>query len=36
MDAPNAEVALETGDKTVTLRVGAKDADAASYVVKSS
>ncbi|MGD2178304.1 MAG: DUF4340 domain-containing protein [Anaerolineae bacterium] len=36
VDAPNAVVALETGDKTVTLRVGAKDADAASYVVKSS
>jgi hypothetical protein len=36
MDAPNAVVALETGDTTVTLRVGAKDADAASYVVKSS
>jgi hypothetical protein len=36
MDAPNAVVALETGDATVTLRVGAKDADAASYVVKSS
>jgi hypothetical protein len=35
-DAPNAVVTLETGDKTVTLRVGAKDADAASYVVKSS
>jgi hypothetical protein len=36
VDAPNAVVALETGDKTVTLRVGAKDTDAASYVVKSS
>ena len=36
MDAPNAVVTLETGNTTVTLRVGAKDADAASYVVKSS
>jgi hypothetical protein len=36
MDAPSAVVTLETGDTTVTLRVGAKDADAASYVVKSS
>lgn len=36
MDDPNAVVTLETADKTVTLRVGAKDADDASYVVKSS
>jgi hypothetical protein len=36
MDAPNALVSLETNERTVTLRVGAKDADAASYVVKSS
>ncbi len=36
MDEPNAVVTLETADKTVTLRVGAKEADDASYVVKSS
>jgi hypothetical protein len=36
MDAPNAVVTLETGEKTVTLHVGAQDADAATYVVKSS
>jgi hypothetical protein len=36
MDDPNALVTLETDEKTVTLRVGAKDADDASYVVKSS
>ncbi len=36
MDDPEAVVTLETADKTVTLRVGAKDANEASYVVKSS
>jgi hypothetical protein len=36
MDDPNALVTLETADTTVTLRVGAKDADDVSYVVKSS
>jgi hypothetical protein len=36
MDTPNAVVLLETAEKTVTLRVGAKDDDAASYIVKSS
>ena len=36
MDQPNAVVTLETADRTVTLTVGAKDADDASYVVKSS
>jgi len=36
LDEPNAVVTLGTADKTVTLRVGAKDADDASYVVKSS
>ena len=36
MDEPSAVVTLETADETVTLRVGAKDADDASYVVKSS
>ena len=36
MDAPNAVVTLETPEETVTLRVGARDADASSYVVKSS
>ena len=36
MDEPNAVVVLETDDETVTLRVGAKDTDDASYVVKSS
>jgi len=36
MDDPNAIVTLETADKMVTLRVGARDADDASYVVKSS
>jgi hypothetical protein len=36
MDAPNAVVTLETDEKTIALRVGAKDTDAASYVVKSS
>lgn len=36
LDEPNAVVTLDTADKTVTLQVGAKDADDASYVVKSS
>jgi hypothetical protein len=36
MEDPNAVVTLETADKTVTLYVGAKDADDVSYVVKSS
>lgn len=36
LDDPNAVVTLETADETVTLRVGAEDADDASYVVKSS
>ena len=36
MDEPNAVVTLETKDKTITLRVGAKDPDANSYVVISS
>jgi hypothetical protein len=35
-DQPNAVVTLETSDKTITLRVGAKDPDANSYVVISS
>lgn len=36
MDEPNAVVTLETSDKTITLRVGAKDAADNSYVVISS
>jgi hypothetical protein len=36
MDEPNAMVTLETGDKTITLRVGAKDPADNSYVVTSS
>ncbi|NIO71411.1 MAG: DUF4340 domain-containing protein [Anaerolineae bacterium] len=36
MDEPNAVVTLETEDKTITLRVGAKDPDDNSYVVISS
>ncbi len=36
MDEPNAVVTLETGDKTITLRVGAKDPADNSYVVTSS
>jgi hypothetical protein len=36
MDEPSAVVTLETEDKTVTLRVGAKDLDDNSYVVISS
>ena len=36
MDEPNAVVMLEAGDKTITLRVGAKDPDKNSYVVISS
>jgi len=36
LEEPNAVVTLDTADKTVTLRVGAEDADDASYVVKSS
>jgi hypothetical protein len=36
MDQPDAVVTLETEDKTVTLRVGAKDPDDNSYVVTSS
>ena len=36
MDEPNAVVTVETGDKTITLRVGAKEPDANRYVVISS
>lgn len=36
LDDPNALVTLETDQKTVTLQVGAKGPDDASYVVKSS
>lgn len=36
MDEPNALVTLEMDEKTVTVRVGAKDPDDASYIVKSS
>jgi hypothetical protein len=36
MDEPNAVVTLETGDKTITLRVGAKEPDANRYTVISS
>jgi hypothetical protein len=36
MDQPDAVVTLETEDKTVTLRVGAKDPADNSYVVTSS
>lgn len=36
MDEPNAMATLETSDKTITLRVGAKDPDKNSYVVISS
>lgn len=36
MEEPNAVVTLETGDKTITWRVGAKDLDDNSYVVISS
>jgi hypothetical protein len=36
MDEPNAVVTLRTGDKTVTLHVGAKDPDDNSFVVISS
>lgn len=36
MEDPNAVVTLETDEKTVTLRVGAKDSDDAGYIVKSS
>jgi len=36
MDEPNAVVTLETGDKTITLRVGAQDPTDKSYVVISS
>jgi len=36
MEDPNAVVTLETEEKTVTLRVGAKDSDDAGYIVKSS
>ena len=36
IDKPNAVVTLETGDKTITLRVGAKDPEANRYVVISS
>jgi energy-coupling factor transporter ATP-binding protein EcfA2 len=36
MDEPNAVVTLDTDDKTITLRVGAKDPDKNSYVVISS
>lgn len=36
MDAPAARVTLELDEMTVTLLVGARDAEDASYVVKSS
>jgi hypothetical protein len=36
IDEPLALVTLETADKTLTLRVGANDADDSAYVVKSS
>ena len=36
MEAPNAVVTLETEEKTVTLRVGARSSDEAGHVVKSS
>jgi hypothetical protein len=36
LDDPSAVVTLETGDGPVTLRVGAKEPDDGSYVVKSS
>ncbi len=36
LDDPAAVVTLETDEKTVTLRVGARDSEDASYVVKSS
>lgn len=36
MDEPNAMVTLETGDKTITLRVGAKEPDANRYTIISS
>jgi hypothetical protein len=36
MDEPNAMVTLETGDRTITLRVGAQDTTDNSYVVISS
>ncbi|MDH4136910.1 MAG: DUF4340 domain-containing protein, partial [Anaerolineae bacterium] len=36
MDEPNAVVTLKTGDKTITLRVGAQDPTDKSYVVISS
>jgi hypothetical protein len=36
MDEPNAVVTLETGDKTITLRVGAQDLADNSYVIISS
>jgi hypothetical protein len=36
MEDPNALLTLETEEKTVTLRVGAKYSDDASYVIKSS
>ena len=36
MDEPNALVMVETGDKTITLRVGAKEPDANRYTVISS
>jgi hypothetical protein len=36
MDEPNAVVTLEAGDKTITLRVGAKGPADNSYVVTSS
>jgi len=36
LDNPSAVLALETDENTITLRVGARDPDDASYVVKSS
>ncbi len=36
LDDPPATVTLETGDRTITLQIGAQDADNKSRVVKSS
>jgi len=36
LDHPNAVVTLETGDKTIVLKVGARNPDDETYVVSSS
>jgi hypothetical protein len=36
MDSPSAVVTLETGSETITIRVGAQDAETSNYFIKAS